>query len=220
MSDTSKNTYSSIGEWLVRGFLFVLCALALGQMVLSTRESWMQRPTQGFHADTLRQSDTPTTSTLLIKDIDTLSALDSTWIDFRMLETTELKRQPPPIYTDKMEGLDGEMVQMVGYMTPYNSLKDMREFMIMPNATGCYYCAPPSPTQVALIRQAGNVERPFINEPILVEGRLDLWKTASADPAHKMFLYVIKDATVTGIDPETARAYMKKRKGTYQLINE
>jgi len=122
---------------------------------------------------------------------------DDLLIDFRLLNTTTLNPDPPPIYVQRLKQFDERKVRIRGFMTPFDSLTDMRTFMLMPMPTGCYFCVPPSPKQVVLVRITSEQKVGYIYDPIEVEGRLDLWKPESEDPAHQMFLYVMNDVKVT-----------------------
>lgn len=118
-------------------------------------------------------------------------------ITFDDMRATGLYRKPPPIFTDKVLGLDGKTAKIVAFMVPYDSLTDMRTHMLMEVSMGCYFCVPPSPKEVILVRVPGDKPLEFIEEPIVVEGTLDLWKPDSDDEAHKMFLFVINDAKIS-----------------------
>ncbi|MCC5876082.1 MAG: DUF3299 domain-containing protein [Candidatus Sumerlaeia bacterium] len=120
-------------------------------------------------------------------------------ISFEDLMETKLYRLPPPVFTDKVAGLGGNTVRMVGFMSPYDSLTDLRNFMLVQVPTGCYFCAPPGPLQVVSVRIDSDTPVSFIEEPILVEGTLRLWEEESTNPMHRMFLFVIDKAKVTPI---------------------
>lgn len=125
------------------------------------------------------------------------SNLADKFIAFDDLKKTTLNYDPPPIFQDDLKALDGQHVRMRGFMTPFDSLTDMRQFMLFPSATGCFFCAPPSPLEVVFVRQLAKDEaQPYIYEPIEIEGTLRLWRDKSEEAAHTMFLYVIDDATV------------------------
>lgn len=108
-----------------------------------------------------------------------------------------------PVFSDGMASLDGRRVQMRGFMGPYESLEDMREFMLFNFPVGCNFCEPPSVDQVVLIRQQEGKRRyPFIDNPIQVTGTLRLWREDSEDPAHEnvMFIYVMEDVEVAPLE--------------------
>lgn len=171
--------------------LFAGGAAAAGEMPGDA----MPRPAAGREPHALRSDDQITSGMKAL-----LAAPEregDAFITFDMLKKTELNYDPPPVFQADLTALDGKRVRMRGFMTPFDSLTDMRQFMLMPNATGCYFCAPPSPLEVVFVRQAAKDEaQPYIYEPIEIEGTLHLWRDKSEEAAHTMFLYVIDGATV------------------------
>lgn len=124
-------------------------------------------------------------------------------LDFDMLQRVEPDENHHPVYSPGIRALDGETVRIQGFMTPYQSLTDMRTFMLFPFPTGCNFCAPPAVNQVVLIRQREGQRRyRFIDDPIVVTGTLRLWTSDSEDPAHTddMFLYILEDTRVEALD--------------------
>lgn len=204
--DPSTESGISIGALLVRGALFVLMAGLIAQMILANR----QQPAQpgelfisgqpggavGQHTEDLRSRDAATSGTAILREYEkTVTATGG--IGFDILRQTQLYADPPPIYPEELSRLDGRKVRMAGFMSPYDSLNDMRKFMLFPHATGCYFCAPPSPLEVVFIRWDTDRRQQFIEEPILVEGILRLWTEGSTEEKHRYFLYVIDEAKVT-----------------------
>ena len=194
-----------------RASLFILMLWMVVQMVVDSERGFAQGPSQGLHAESLRTNDTPTSAALLVDNMAGVNLADG-WIDFPILKKTVLRDRPPPEYVPQLAEMDGDQVKMVAFMTPYDSLKDMRRFMAMPMPTGCYFCAPPSPKEVVFIRQDTDKQMPFINEPLLIEGTLDLWKEDSSDDAHQMFLYVINDAKVRGLSQKAVKELAAERR--------
>ena len=101
-------------------------------------------------------------------------------------------------YPAWLEALDGQRVAVAGFMAPFDQLDDLSVFMLMPSYVGCYFCAPPSFTQVLLVRQKEEDrarKRPFIDPPIRVTGVLRLYRPASTHPAHRdQFVYALDEA--------------------------
>ncbi len=117
-------------------------------------------------------------------------------INFDLLRQTTLNRNPPPIFPNELKKLDGKTVKILGFMAPFDDIQNLSNFMLFPTFAGCFFCAPPSNTEVVLIRQ--NVEKAdWIDGPILVEGTLSLWREKHPDSGHEIFLYIINDAKVT-----------------------
>ena len=123
-------------------------------------------------------------------------------IRFDDLMRTRLYRKPPPVYPAKLSELNGKVVRIRGFMSPFDSLTDLRNFMLLETPTGCYFCEPPGPTQVAFVRLPGNKPLEFINEAIDVEGTLRLWEADSKEPRHDTFLYVIDAIRLTRVTPD------------------
>ncbi len=116
----------------------------------------------------------------------------------------------PVEYPAWLAALDGKRVAVAGFMAPFDQLDDLTVFMLMPSYVGCYFCAPPSFTQVLLVRQreeGRTSKRPFIDPPIRVTGVLRLYQPESTHAAHRdQFVYALDDAVcevVTG--PEVPR---------------
>lgn len=121
-------------------------------------------------------------------------------VSFDLLRATELKLTPPPVFPESLAALDGKKMRMRGFMTPFDNLRDMRNFMLFPFATGCFFCAPPSPREVVFVRIDSKDPVPFESGPIEIEGTLNLWKDASPDKAHQSFLFVVNEAKVKKIE--------------------
>jgi hypothetical protein len=122
-------------------------------------------------------------------------------VDFSVLSKTVLNKKPPPIY-GTIEDLDGKTIKIVGFMGPYDDFENLKNFMLFNKPVGCNFCSPPSVKEVVFVRQ--KVEKAkFIDEPVLVEGTLKLWRKESEDDGHHNgFLYVMEDAQVSVFKPE------------------
>ncbi len=149
-------------------------------------------PPGGMHGPMHNMGDGSTTATLVRK-----SPIADNELTLTDLRSTKLGRKPPPIFQDKMKNLNKKTVKMIGFMVPFDSLTDLRTFLLFENPMGCNFCAPPSPKEVVLVRIKKDSPQEFIDAPIEVEGTLDLWRDESDDPAHKSFLYVVNDAKVS-----------------------
>ncbi|MBL9184494.1 MAG: DUF3299 domain-containing protein [Verrucomicrobiaceae bacterium] len=187
-----------------------LTALALLAMVIV----WMQ-PQDATRSNTDVNSLPPASPPTLAET----KAIESTptptgppvRIDFKLLDETKQPdaRKMEVVYPPALEALDGHLVELIAFMAPFESLEDMSECLMLPAYVGCFFCAPPSFTQVVFVRQKddGRPKKPFIEAPSLVTGTLRLLKPGSSDPAHEMeMLYVVTDATVVPYDGSNAPA--------------
>lgn len=125
-------------------------------------------------------------------------------IDFPFLDLAVANQPGASIskvtFPPELENLDNHRVSIIGFMAPYEEIDNMRHFLLLPSYTGCYFCSPPSFTQVLLVEQSAAQEGklPYINDPILVTGTLKLWTKDSQHPAHlAKFVYALDDAHVS-----------------------
>lgn len=123
--------------------------------------------------------------------------------DFKTLDHTILKRRegapPTVIFPAELTAEDNKRISIVGFMAPFEEMDNMKRFMLLPSYVGCFFCSPPSFTQVVLVEQKskGEGKLPFINEPIMVTGTLRLYSKDSKHPAHLAeFIYALDDAEV------------------------
>ncbi|CAN5492956.1 hypothetical protein BH09SUM1_BH09SUM1_00300 [soil metagenome] len=144
----------------------------------------------------VKSDDSATTKTMTKTDAKPLVSKDGL-ISYDLLEKTKVTGDPPPVFDPALVALDDKVIRIVGFMTPYSSLEDMKEFMLTRTTVGCYYCEPPPPQEVVFVRQKkSDAKLPYVDGPIEIKGKLKLWKQDSKDEAYQVFLYVIEDATV------------------------
>ena len=120
-------------------------------------------------------------------------------MDFPMLGQARAGQGADPSFPQLLADQDGKQVAIIGFMAPYDQIDDMTHCMIMPSYVGCYFCTPPSLSQVVFARQKdrGADKKAYIDDPVLVSGKLMLYKKDSDHPGHlSQFLYVIEDATI------------------------
>jgi hypothetical protein len=125
-------------------------------------------------------------------------------VDFKLLDHTLLERHedrpPSVIFPDELKALDNKRISIIGFMAPFEEMDNMKRFMLLPSYVGCFFCSPPSFTQVILVEQKsqGSGKLPFINDAIIVTGTLRLYFKESKHPAHLAeFIYALDDADVT-----------------------
>lgn len=175
---------------LLAGLLAAAASLAGAQPPGHVGPPGTPDPVSGINPHDLRP-DFSTSATLMAPPV--ISGDDV--IDFNDLRATRLGRRPPPIFNDDLKSRDTQRVRISGFMVPYDSLTDMRSFMLLPVPMGCFFCTPPSPKEVVMVKLDSKQVVPFVDEAIEVSGRLELWKPDSPDQLHKQFLFVLHDAT-------------------------
>ena len=141
-----------------------------------------------------------------LKDSAEATTIDFPFLDRALVQSagqgTSSVKYPPDLAR-----LDNRRVTLVGFMAPYEQIDDMRRFLLLPSYVGCFFCAPPSFTQVLLVEQRPVTQGklPFINDPVLVTGTLRLYSKTSQHPAHKAeFVYALDDANVMAYHEDNA----------------
>lgn len=134
-------------------------------------------------------------------------------LNFPLLDKTDLDEKKANLrvtYPSALSALDGKKVAIAGFMTPYESLDDMHQFLLMPSSGGCFFCQPPSLAQVLMVRQAPQVgapaKLPYVQAPVMVTATLRLYTKYSAHPGHKAgFIFALDDAQVRPISESAAQ---------------
>jgi len=129
-------------------------------------------------------------------------------VDWKMLDRTNAEisagmHNAKISYPADLQALNNKPVAIVGFMTPFEDLDDMAKFLLMPTSGGCFFCNPPSMTQVLMVDQLkdGKKRHDFIGEAIKVTGTLRLYTKDSKHPAHLAeFIYALDDAKVEVYD--------------------
>ena len=107
-----------------------------------------------------------------------------------------------PTVSDEIKKLHGQTVRIAGYMVPFNSLENLKEFMLMPSSNGCNFCESPMKEEIIYVRQSGNKKFDFINEPLVITGKL--WingaGTEAKNKTFAQFLYAFEDAKVEKLE--------------------
>lgn len=115
------------------------------------------------------------------------------WVDLIDMEIT---------FPEALQKLNGRRVSLIGFMAPFDSLKDMRRCMIVPSYVGCKFCSPPKLSQVVFVTQ-GNDDAPgktypFIESAAQVSGIFRLSRPDSDHEGQEQgFVYSIENAIVT-----------------------
>lgn len=108
---------------------------------------------------------------------------------------------PQLSFPEFLRKLDGRRVGLVGFMAPFDDLRDMRRCMFLPSYVGCKFCSPPSLTQVVFVTQGDADEsgtRPYIDGACEVTGILRLSLPNSDHEGKRQgFIYSLEDAVVT-----------------------
>ncbi len=105
-------------------------------------------------------------------------------------------------FPETLRELDGRRVRLVGFMAPFDDLKNMRRCMIVPSYVGCNFCSPPDLSQVVFVAQGDDPDDettfPFIEEACSVSGTFRISRDGSDRTGAQLgFLYSLEDAVIS-----------------------
>jgi hypothetical protein len=216
---TSNGWQNARGEVSCKTMFGMLGIIVM--ILLITRPSLSQREAaagkvdsppkaQALNTPPVKQNSIGTTATTTTQPVAKTKPLgpDPQPLDFSMLAKTSLidpknTGAASPLYSEEMARLAGHQVRITGFMTPYDDMENLRSFILGARLIGCFFCAMPAPTQIALVRQAGKEKRVYIDGPIEVTGTIKFWKEHSPDDQDlESFVYVIDNATVKAVNAD------------------
>lgn len=85
------------------------------------------------------------------------------WDSFR-----KIKGKNEPQFPDELKQIDGEPVNLCGFMSPINQFSDVEEFMLLPVPMTCYFCDAPPMRDIVHVKLAERGR--MVEEPIVVGG--------------------------------------------------
>lgn len=107
-----------------------------------------------------------------------------------------------PVPADEIKKLSGQKIKIAGYMVPFNSIENLKEFMLMPASNGCNFCESPALEEVVYVRRKGKKKYKFKSEALVIEGTL--WVNGAGDPppnsTYETFLYALIDPQVKELE--------------------
>lgn len=130
-------------------------------------------------------------------DVRSLPPINKTGITslaWPVLLDTRLERGQPT-FADYLKELDGRQITLTGFMQPLFDELDTTAFLVIENATGCWYCELPGLNGMVLVELAEGNSLRLTRDPLKITGKL---KLNHNDPEN--FLYSIVDAKVTTLD--------------------
>jgi hypothetical protein len=110
-------------------------------------------------------------------------------IDWKVLQKTKGTIRSGARFHDALKPADGQLVNVIGFMTPIDQFRQVTHFMLLPMPIFCYFCEAPPMRDIILVELENGTTADLVNEPVLIGGRLELQGKAG-DP----FFYAISNA--------------------------
>jgi hypothetical protein len=131
---------------------------------------------------------------LVHDDLASLPPIDPKGVNalpWAVMASTSLDRQARPTFPTYLKELDGQTVEVTGYMQPLGSDLECAAFMLVENPIGCWWCEMPTSIGIMLVELPEGKTTPYSRNALRITGKLALNAT---DP--ERFLFVIGNAQV------------------------
>ena len=116
-------------------------------------------------------------------------------LQFELLKSwTYIERQNTPI-PNSIRKLDGQTVEMVGYMMPLSEVKNVTQFVLVPFLWGCCYGQPPAVNHIMVVNMPEGQTSNFYNDQVRVRGTFHVGETRQN--GYLVSLYTITAQSVT-----------------------
>ena len=97
---------------------------------------------------------------------------------------------------DFIQKLNGQNIEMVGFMMPLSEVKNITEFILVPSLWGCCYGQPPAVNHVVVVRMPPGQTTKFFNDVIRVRGKFAVGETKQ--DGYTVSLYVLTVDKING----------------------
>jgi hypothetical protein len=134
-------------------------------------------------------------------------------LDWGLLRKTKGSLRSGPTFDEELLPIGGQVVKLIGFMTPIDEFRDVSHFMLLPLPIECYFCQAPPLRDVMLVRMAEGELVNMVEEPVLMSGRLVL----NQDSGEKFF-YTLEDATRTTMGETTEKRFAPQHRQEGQTM--
>ncbi len=97
-----------------------------------------------------------------------------------------------PTFAKEVLALNGQQVQLQGFMMPLDPGKSQKHFLISVNSATCPYCMPAGPEGVVEVKSSAPIKYGF--EPIVISGKLSVLGNDPTGLFYKMSNAVLSSA--------------------------
>ncbi len=110
-------------------------------------------------------------------------------LKWNTLQKTRGGLRSGPTFHEDLKNVNGDRVDIIGFMVPLEKFRGMTEFMLLPFPIECYFCEAPPMKDVVLVQMKDGETTDLVKEPVIINGQIQL----NEGPGTKFF-YVIKGA--------------------------
>lgn len=118
-------------------------------------------------------------------------------VDWDEVRATEGSLRNGGKFTESLRALNGQHVDIIGFMVPLDQFRDVTEFILLPVPIECYFCLLPPARDVILVQMAeGEVSKYIVDGPVLINGIFNVQE------GETKYFYSITGATLGPGDPD------------------
>jgi len=151
-----------------------------------------------FFNTTLNRTDLAQKMDLLRQKVEReRKSLGLELLDWSLLRTTQGRMSSGPTFTEELKSKGDQRVDIVGFMVPLDTFRDINEFMLLPLPIECYFCQIPPMRDVMLVQLKEGQSTSIYKEPVLINGTLKLNEGKGVK-----FFYEIREASMGPGEPE------------------
>ncbi len=131
-----------------------------------------------------------------------------------MLRETKGTRYTGPKFSQELLDMDGDPVNICGFMAAINQFRKVTEFMLLPVPMVCYFCESPPMRDIIKVEliEPGDL----VNEPIVVGGFLALHK----EPKQPFFTTIGPAKWDEPVDVDALKAQLEELKKSEKEVSE
>ncbi len=111
-------------------------------------------------------------------------------LDWGVLRKTKGSVRSGAKYAEELQPKNGQLVHLMGFMTPIDQFREATHFMLLPLPIECYFCQAPPLRDVMLVKMTKGEAVNLVEEPVMMTGRLVLNSGTGEN-----FFYTLEDAT-------------------------
>lgn len=100
-------------------------------------------------------------------------------------------------FSEELLALDGQLVNVMGFMVPQEQFRNVTNFMILPLPIECYFCAMPPDRDVMNVELKEGETEDIWKEPVLIIGTLNIHQGPDV-----RFFYSLTDAVLVPADED------------------
>lgn len=142
------------------------------------------------------------------------SAKGIEFLSWKLMRATTGSLSAGGKFVPELEAVDGQHVNIIGFMVPFEQFNHMTEFLVLPLPLQCYFCQIPPARDVMYVRMKEGTDTKLYDNVMRISGTIKLHKEAGTK-----FYYSLENAEVDFADSAPKQATTVKQEHTIPSHN-